>query len=179
MSELTKKAFADAEKELQEKEVNHLKGIITQLLTSQKKAEQQKVEVDKKIKTIKTAIEDFKHGRLDKVKEMLETDPKAKDAVPLQITIIQNEIYRQYPAQPWRWYYAVDWFPQNQVYISTSSGLNAISTTTTTASAGTPGIGWQSTGGTVLANAVNLCGFTASNFTGGTYNLGDNGIVNL
>ena len=103
MEKQIKKAFADAEQELQEKEVAQYKGIIKDLLQKKVDKEEEKREIDKEISVIKQTIDDFKAGRLDKVKELQEKDSVAKQLLPFKVIVINQPVY----TQPWNWIYQV------------------------------------------------------------------------
>lgn len=113
MKEEIKKAVESAEQEIQEKEVAHLKSIIKNLLEKKLDKEKDKREIEKEISVIKQTIDDFKAGRLDKIKELQEKDPVAKEILQFKIRIINQPII----TQPWNWHYQV--LPQqNPLYAS-------------------------------------------------------------
>lgn len=185
MKENTTKAFELAQQEVQDKEVSKLKEIILKLLEKKKKADNDKRELEKEIKVIKQTIDDFKEGRLDRIKELLEKDSTAKQIIPINITIIQNDIYRQYPLQPWRWYYDVVWQPYYGS-VTTYAGSNNTLLCQANFQNGSAGIAnayYTSNAvagdGNMNCSSASLSGQTAQNFTGGTYNLSDGGIINL
>lgn len=159
-----KKAFELAQQEVQEKEVSHLKEIVQKLLQQKKDKENEKEELNQEIRAIKKTIDDFKEGRLDKVKELIEKDTTAKRVVPLQITIINNQ---NRPSQPWKWIYGVEWVYPQQPY---RFPINSVLTTT---------------GDNILGNASNTvyyCNASGSNiatFTQGTYELDNGKTINL
>lgn len=157
MKDNIKKAFESAEQEIQEKEIAHYKGIIKDLLQRKKDKEKQKEELDNDIKLIKQDLEDLKAGRLDKIKERHDITPEATKISPINVTIINNQTF---PTQPWRWVYAVNTTPA----IYHTDGIYSLGSVTTTASS---------------TNTLYLSGSTAGTFAGGTYDLGDYGIVNL
>jgi phage baseplate assembly protein gpV len=160
MSDITKKAFQAAEQALEDKEVARLKGIITNLLTRKKDKEAQLDELGEDIKVIKQDIEDFKAGRLDKIKERHDTNPRADRSSPITITIINDNSRITYAQQPWKWNYGVVWGGNTSSQIGwTSASVSAMN----------------------LANATNtvyLSGTTASTFTSGTYTV-NGGSVSL
>lgn len=138
-----KKAFQDAQQELEGKEVEQLKGIIKALLESKKKKEKERDEIDDQIRVIKQDIDDFKAGRLDKIKERHEVNAEADRSLPISISIVNDNSVVCYPVQPWRWNYAVT-YPM--------STLGAFGN---------------------AFNTFNVSGSTAATFTAGTYHLGD------
>lgn len=163
MKESIKKAFESAEQETQEKEIANLKKIILNLLNSKKEKETAKDKLDKEIRLIKQSIDDFKAGRLDKVKELIEKNEDAKQVVPLIINIINNN---NYPTKPWLWNYNVEWiyFPY-QYNQSISNNYSML----------------PCNGATSTSNVIYTCGpgNTLATFTSGTYNLDNGQTINL
>jgi hypothetical protein len=158
MKQEIKKAFESAEQEIQEKEIANLKGIIKSLLEKKVEKEKDKREIEKEISVIKTTIDDFKAGRLDKIKELQEKDSTAERLLPFKIIIINQPVI----TQPWGWNYQV--VPHNYNYnsswaLTSASSVNAINT---------------------LAVSSGLTGNTYAAFTSGAYNVpGASGTVNL
>lgn len=169
-----KKAFRAAEQELEEKDIAHLKGIIKNLLQKKKEKEMEMDEIADGIKIIKQDIEDFKAGRLDKIKERHDLNPNADKNSPISIVIINDNSRTVYPSRPWLWNYQVQW---NHGVTYLSSGLHNATTT------GNTGNNVTTTGSFVsqntLQNIVNCSGQNAATFTAGTYNLNDGFVINL
>jgi len=113
MKDVIKKAFESAEQEVQEKEIGHIKSIIKNLLQKKLDKEKKRDELEDEIRLIKKTIEDFKEGRLDKVKELIDTDPKAKEVVPIIIKIIKDTDYERNPFKPRYWNYEMEWSVNN------------------------------------------------------------------
>lgn len=164
MKDQIKKAFDLAENEVEEKAIENLKKIIKNILETKKKKETERDELDEDIKILKQDIDDFKAGRLDKIKERHDTVEKADKVAPINITIIQDNSRKIYPTQPWKWNYEVYWgyYPN---YSITAGGTNTMYLNTALC-ANINGFGFSTTGA------------TAANFTSGTYQVG-NGIINL
>lgn len=166
MTKDIQKAVQAAEQELEEKEVGRLKEVIKNLLTRKREKEVERDELDEDIRVIKQDIDDFKAGRLDKIKERHDTNPKANESSPIVITIINDNSRASYPTQPWRWNYGLGWngpYVYGGGVVTTTAGgtagwVNATSLTSNTSS-------------TVL-----LSGQTAATFTGGTYLVNGNSI---
>jgi hypothetical protein len=159
MKDEIKKATQLAENELQEKKIEHLKNIIKSLLQKRKEKEKVKNELEEEIKLIKQDIDDFKSGRLDKVKERHEVNEKADKIFPINITIINDNSRKIYPLHPWRWNYEVVWNYQ-PTYTSnyTSNSLVDFSG----------------------SSSIILCGTSTATYTSGTYTLsGGSNIINL
>lgn len=154
-----KKAFESAQQEIQEKEVGELKRIIKNLLEKKQDKEKEKRELEKDINVIKQTIDDFKAGRLDKVKELIEKDDTARELLPFKIVIVNQFNY----SQPWKWVYRVE--PYQPHYYTTTIG-----NTTTFNTLGNSGVTLCSSTGT---------GQNFATFTSGTYTTGNNGTINL
>ncbi len=103
MQKEIKKAVESAEQEIQEKEIANLKSIIKSLLEKKVEKEKDKREIEKEISVIKQTIDDFKAGRLDKIKELQEKDNCARQILPFKIIIINQPVI----TQPWGWNYQV------------------------------------------------------------------------
>ena len=154
MKDQIKMAIESAEQEIQEKEIANLKSIIKSLLEKKVEKEKDKREIEKEISIIKQTIDDFKAGRLDKVKELQEKDSVAKDVLQFKIIIVNQPVI----TQPWGWHYQV--IPSFPTY--TSASLIGNGTTY------------------ITAQANGLTGNTYATFTSGTYNIsGASGIINL
>lgn len=159
MKDILKKAMDLAENEVQDKQIQYLKNIIKNLLQKKVDKEKEKDELEEEIKLIKQDIDDFKAGRLDKIKERHELNPKADKICPLQIIIINDNHRTNYPTQPWRWNYEIVNVPYTPTLTSYGTGVTSASYLTATAT---------------------LCGTTIATYTGGTYSVnGGSGIVNL
>lgn len=156
MSNKYKEAFQSAEQEIEEKSIAQLKETVKQILQKKKDLEEERDELDEEIKLLKQDIDDFKAGRLDKVKERHECDERAQDVFPLTINIIRQEIV----TKPWTWTYEI----QPRVVFNTPHWIGGNITTTAGALGST--------------NTMYLSGNTAQTFTAGSYNL-NSGIVNL
>ena len=152
-----KKAVEYAEQEIQEKEIANLKSIIKSLLEKKIEKEKDKREIEKEISVIKQTIDDFKAGRLDKIKELQEKDSVANNLLPFKIMIINQPVI----TQPWGWHYQIK--PFNPIYTSSNGGNLLRSITTQNSSMG----------------LVGLAGSNYATFTQGAYNIGTNGIINL
>ena len=190
MEKNIKKAFELAEQEVQEKEIANLKGIIKDLLKKKSEAEEEKREIEKEISVIKQTIDDFKAGRLDKIKELMEKDTVAKDLLPFKVIIINQTIINQ----PWKWVYqvlpnttTVPYYPTLGGYYSTSGNLGLTSATSATTGgtytiAGSSGnainTAYCATSGLASASNDGWSGANFATFTGGTYDINGR-IINL
>ena len=166
---LIKKALDAAEKEHQEKEIEHIKKIIVSYLERIQDKTTKRAELDKEISLLKKDLEDLKAGRLDKIEERQEKDPEAKR---LSIIFVKK-IEREYiPYYPWRSPYEITWQTTNTYpnfsAISTDVGSTlTINTGSSTMSLGTAIVQGQIATGTMFQN-----------FAGGSYEIGDK-IINF
>lgn len=172
MKENINKAFKAAEQELEDKEVKHLKTIIQNLLQKKKDAEIEKNEIDDEIKLIKQEIEDFKSGRLDRIKERHEKNPQADHVCPIHITIINDNTRVTYPTQPWRWNYQVIWNNYYPPITNGSLGNGLI----LTGGSGVTNLAYSAQ--SALQTTASLTGVTSATYTSGTYQVNGN-IINL
>lgn len=155
-----KKAIESAEQEIQEREIANLKSIIKDLLENKQRLEKNKRNIESQISVIKQTIDDFKTGRLDKIKELQEKDETAKETLPFEIIIVNQPVI----TQPWNWQYqVVRNYPTN---FAGTSLIDGVSTTYCTAGTNT------------LTAFGGLSGNGYATFTSGSYNVGG-AIVNL
>ena len=154
MKENIKKAMDLAEQEVQEKEITKLKGIIKDLLQKKVDKEEEKREIEKEISVIKQTIDDFKAGRLDKIKELIESDSKAEKMLPFRVVIVNQPVI----TRPWDWTYQ----------------LQPIHPTITMTSASATG-----SGATYITSGTAFTGNVSSHFTSGTYKLLNGKVINL
>jgi len=131
MKEQIKKAIESAEQEIQEKEIVKLKSIIKNLLQQKVDLEEDKRGIDKEIFVIKQTIDDFKAGRLDKVKELQEKDSIAEQVLPFRVVIVNKPVY----TQPWNWTYQVTTTPG--VFSSTQANSGVMGTMCSNFTSGT------------------------------------------
>ena len=95
---LIKIALSEAEKEAQEKTISEIKEVIKSLLTEIDNEEKKSKESLDKLKVLKRDLDDIKSGRLDKIEERQEKDPKQKE-----ISTIYVERTKEYvPMYPWQ-----------------------------------------------------------------------------
>jgi uncharacterized protein (DUF305 family) len=165
-TDIVKKGFAAAEQEQQEQEqeISKIKKIVQSYLEKIQEKSERKDELDQEVRLLKKDLDDLKAGRLDRIKERSEKDPKAKEVT----LIIIREVQKEYiPMRPWLspWYVEMKPFvPQYATgYTITTAGSNNILSGTVSGT-----------------NTINLCtaGTSFANFTGGSYTVG-NSIVNL
>jgi len=181
--ELVKKAFADAEKERQEKEISKIKQIVQSYLEKIQNKAEQKDKLDEEIRLLKKDLDDLKAGRLDRIKERQDKDERARE---VSIVIVKEIHEKLIPYYPWRSPWLVEWqYPPQYTYTngtmySTSSIIDTAQTMGT--GSGTYLTQMNSTAADLMKKAENMSltitGQTMSNFTGGAYDVKGK-IINL
>jgi len=104
--ETIRKGYELAEKDAQEKQVQEVKEIVAKSL---EKLEEVKKKIDAlraEEKILKMDLEDLKVGKIDRIVERQEKDPKAKE-VSVVVIIKEREVIRE--TNPWYWPYRVIW----------------------------------------------------------------------
>ena len=170
-SEVAKKAFELAEKELEEKQIEKLKDVVKDTLRKIKDLDDEigKLEEDRKI--LKLDIDDLKAGRLDKIEERQKVDKKAKR---VSVIVVEKEVHHHHYDR-WHQPYVIHYvpyypqvtptvhFPLNPVYGCHGGGQTAVIAT---------GLAIGSSTLTSGSNVFSLNASTAKNYTSGTYDLG-------
>lgn len=173
--ENVKKALNLAQNEIEEKQVQNLKNIIKNLLQKKVNLEEDEAKIKGEIKLIKQDIDDFKAGRLDKIKERHEVDERANKVAPINITIVQDPIYFQYPLNPWRWNYTVGWgIPVSSTYCYNTIGGSSTTLTNTSALGVSTTCGLSAGSNSILncsGSSMTLTGLNSANFVGGAYSV--------
>jgi len=105
--EVAKKAFEQAENELRENQIAEVKEIVKKTLSAISKVDNDIDKLQEKKKYLKLDLEDLKEGRLDRIEERQEKDPKSKN---YSLVIIIKERERVVERTPY-WYvpYHVEW----------------------------------------------------------------------
>lgn len=106
--EVVKEAFAAAEKDAREKQVEEVKRIVTKTLEKLDAVKKELKANHEQERILKMDIEDLKEGRLDRIAERQEKDPEAKK-VSVVVIIKEKEIIREYIPSPWYFPYQVIW----------------------------------------------------------------------
>lgn len=163
---IANKAFELAEQEAQEKEIQKIKNIIQIYLERIQEKMEARKRLDDEIKALKADIDDFKAGRLDKIKERQDKDEIARTVSPIIIKVVQKNYV---PLQPWRSPWIVEW--KGTPCQSQQSQLNQLY----------PGGLMNTAYSTSLIGTMPLTctGTSFSTFTSGTYSLSNNKIINL
>jgi hypothetical protein len=199
-NEQIKKAFGDAEKELQQEEIDKIKSIVRSYLEEiqdkqdKKNRKQKEVdEIDEEIRLLKKDLDDLKAGRLDKMEERQKVDKRARD---ISIIIIKKVEKEYVPYKPWYSPYDITWNPKYQ-YIApnndgqwyTKSDAGTVTTTSSSwdsplmmlsgpqslldnsASAFNSNVVNSNSLNQVMDNMIRTTGSLMSNFVGGSYDI--------
>lgn len=144
--EIVKQGYEEAQKILKEKQIEEVKRIVTKTLEKieivdskieAKKQELKELEEEKKL--LKMDIDDLKEGRLDRIQERQEKDPKAKNTSI--VIIFRERTVPSYPQpitidrNPWYDPYKVTWYCNT----SDNSCINSTSVNGSVAKYATPG----------------------------------------
>jgi hypothetical protein len=105
-SEIVKKGFALAEKEQKDKQIEEVKKIVSKTLERLEEVKKNIKELNDKRKILEMDIEDLKEGKIDRIVERQEKDPKAKEA-SVVVILKEKEVIRE--VNPWFWPYTVIW----------------------------------------------------------------------
>lgn len=97
--EIAKKAWDLATKESEEKQVQEIKKIVQETLKKLDTVKSQIKELQDEKKILELDIDDLKEGRLDRIEERQEKDPKAKK-VSVVVIIKEKEMIRE-TVNPW------------------------------------------------------------------------------
>jgi|SRR5665213_484734 len=106
--EIVKKAFAEAENEAKEKQVQEVKRIVVKTLERLDAVKKEIKELQEKERVLKMDIDDLKEGRLDLIAERHEKDPEAKK-ISVVLIIKEKEYIPVMSPSPWYWPYTVVW----------------------------------------------------------------------
>lgn len=99
--------------EVKQKQIKKIKDIVTKLLKRKDELNEERDEIDKKLKYIKMDLDDLKDGRLDRIEERQKKDPDAKaNAIVFIIKEVIRE--REVPVSPFYQPYRFI-FPDNYV----------------------------------------------------------------
>jgi hypothetical protein len=93
-TEIAKKAFAEVTKEAEEKQVSEVKKIVQETLKKLEVVKGKIKELHEEKKILELDIDDLKEGKIDRIVERQEKDPKAKE-VSVVIIIKEKETIRE------------------------------------------------------------------------------------
>jgi len=91
--EIVKEAFQEAENDLKEKQVSQLKRIIKKTLERIETVDKVIKDLQEEKKILKLDIDDLKEGRLDRIEERQDKDPKAKK---VSVAEVHKEIHHHH-----------------------------------------------------------------------------------
>ena len=104
--EVVKEGFAQAEKEQKEKQVEEVKRIVTKTLEKLEEVKTEIRELNDERKLLEMDIEDLKEGKIERIVERQEKDPRARK-VSVVVILKEKEVIRE--VNPWYWPYRVIW----------------------------------------------------------------------
>jgi len=104
--DIVKEGFELAEQEAREKQVREVKEIVTKTLEKLEGVQKEIGTLKEEERILKMDIADLKVGKIDRIVERQEKDPKAKD-VSVVVIIKEKEVVRE--VNPWYWPYQVIW----------------------------------------------------------------------
>lgn len=155
--EVVKKAFAAAQEDAKNKQVDEVKKIVTRTLEKLDAVKKELKAKHDEERILKLDIEDLKEGRLDRIAERQEKDPEAKK-VSVVVIIKEKEIIREkeyIPYQnPWFIPYAVTWNNPYTPTYTTNTILCTSGTSNLTGSAVSGSVG--SVNGCTLSDGSNF-----------------------
>lgn len=159
-----KRAFAEAEKDQQEKEIGRIKQIVQSHLEKIQSKRESRRKLDEEIRLLEKDLDDLKSGRLDHIAERHEKDERARD---VRIIVVEKVEKEYIPYYPWRSPWVVRWITTPQFTSGTNPNIQYCATTTAS--------GQMTTANTIGAT-LTLTGTQFSNFVGGSYVIGDHTI---
>jgi len=110
--EVVKEGYEQAEKEVRENQVKEVKEIVKKTLEKLDDVQCQIRKLKEEEKILKMDIDDLKEGKIDRIVERQEKDPKAKETSVVMV-IKEKEVIRE-TSNPWYWPYQVVW---NEPYV--------------------------------------------------------------
>jgi len=167
--ELIKKAFADAEKDQQEKQIAEIKRIVKTSLERIEEKSKAKNDIEEEIRVLRKDLDDLKAGRLDLIEERQIKDVKAREISVIIVKRIEKEYV---PYYPWRSPWVVQlkqptWSNGTTYTVTNTSGMQYLST---------DDVMFASTWDPMTT--LTVTGQTFSNFAKGAYDIGGH-IINL
>jgi DNA gyrase/topoisomerase IV subunit A len=160
--ELVSSAIKELEKEKQEAEIRKIKDIVKAYLEKISSKKESLKSVQDELKELENDLNDLKMGRLDKIEERQEKDPKHNEITLIIIKRVEKEFI---PYQPWRSSYIIEpRYPIWQTQYTATGGSNLINCSTTCSQ---NAYLTQAT-----APSMTATGIMFQNFCGGTYAIG-------
>jgi len=108
--ELAKEAFKEAENSLKEKQKQVVKDIVLKTLEKLDRIKKEIKEKQEEERILKLDLEDLKAGKIDRIVERQEKDPKAKE-VSVVVIVKEKEVVHEHHHHYdyWHWPYTVVW----------------------------------------------------------------------
>jgi len=161
MENIVKKAFREAKKDAEDKQVEKIKKVIQATLEKLESKKKQMAILSKEIKVLKKDIDDFREGRLDKVEERQKKDKEAAEISVVKVIKVVEEVREDWKDNYWYCPYRFEWTTGSENLacntVNLVTGVNAITSDyTVDASSG-----------------ITVCNSTVANATSGTYKLSD------
>ena len=181
MKQIAKEAIEEAEKETREKQKQLVKDIVLKTLEKLNHVRKELKEKQEEERILKMDLDDLKEGKIDRIVERQETDPKAKEVSVVVIIKEKEVIHEHHYHDHWYWPYIIQWqVPYTPVYYTpvqpaiTIQGNGLIGTVTSNNFCGTSN---------TISNAVGISNYTiscsaAKDATIGAYNV-DGNIIHL
>jgi hypothetical protein len=117
--QLANVAFNDIEKQKQEEIIEKIKSIATEVMRRIDEKEKLIERETEERNILKADLEDLRSGRLDKILERQEKNPRVKEVSPLIIKIIREDM----PMTPWRGTWNVQWYNGTSYNTCNSTGV--------------------------------------------------------
>ena len=172
-SNIIKEGYKAANDALKEKQVETVKQMVLKTLEKLEDVRKDIRDTQETERILKMDLEDIKLGKLDRIVERQEKDPKAKE-VSVVIIIKEKEVIRE--CSPWYWPYVIQWnyptYVSQATVFNTGGSFNTMgSVNTYTLTSATNAIGYAGS-----ANSINCS--VAKDAAIGTYEVAGN-IVNF
>lgn len=170
--ELVKEAVKLAEDELKNEEKMRIKSVVKATFELLRQKEEKKHTLDDEIRILRRDLTDLNDGRLDRIKERQDLDPKARD---ISVIIIKERIIeRQVPTPMWYWPWTIEIKPQYVYPVYPTYTVYGSDATIDTS-------GYLTSTNTTTASANNTVQFTTNNsavhmHASGTYSLADGSV---
>jgi len=168
-----KKGFQEAQKELKEEQIKHVKEIVKRTLKKIIIVSKERDELNRKLAILKKDIQDLKEGRLDRIEERQKKDPLALETSVAKVEkdkpSEKTEVHHHYHYDNrWYWPYRIEWIPQTPFYDS----MGTIITNTSDGS----GLSLATTG---IADTFSINCSVAKDYTAGTYQMEDGSVNSI
>lgn len=112
-------AFNDIEKQKQQEIIEKIKTIASELMRKIDEKDKQIEQITEERNILKTDLEDLRSGRLDKIQERQDKNPRVKEVSPLIIKVIREDM----PMTPWRGTWNVQWYNGTSYTNCSSTGV--------------------------------------------------------